>query len=67
MTEGNQVMEEEHNGKRKDRREDSKFVVNEVVQRGIMDGNKYLAFLDIEKADDRVDRGMLCSVKGIWN
>ena len=64
IVERNKVMGEEQNGFRKDRRgEDSMFVVNEVIERARKDGRKkYLAFLDIEKAYDRVDRKMLCEV-----
>ena len=39
------------------------FVVNEVIQRQKKEGTrKYMAFLDIEKACDRVDRRLLCKV-----
>ena len=64
VIERNKVMGEEQNGFRKDRRgEDNMFVVNEVIGRARKDGRKkYLAFLDIEKAYDRVDRRMLCKV-----
>ncbi|KAF2354415.1 hypothetical protein FHG87_014830 [Trinorchestia longiramus] len=52
------VMGEEHNGFRRDRRgEDNLFVVSEVIERKRKENKKvYLAFLDIEKAYDRVDR-----------
>lgn len=64
VIERNRVMGEEQNGFRKDRRgEDNMYVVNEMIGRARKDGRKkYLAFLDIEKAYDRVDRRMLCKV-----
>ena len=58
VVERNRVMGDEQNGFRKDRRgEDNMFVVNEVIERAKKDGRKkYIAFLDIEKAYDRVNR-----------
>ena len=58
------VLGEEQNGFRVDRRaEDNLFVINEMIERKRRIGGKlYLGFLDIEKAYDRVNRGMLCSV-----
>ena len=39
------------------------FIVNEMIERKNLEGKKlYLGFLDIEKAYDRVNRGMLCKV-----
>ena len=60
------VFGEEQNGFRYDRRaEDNIFVVNELIGRMKRDGKKvYLAFLDIEKAYDRVDRELLCQTLG---
>ena len=60
--ERNRVMGEEQNGFRKDRRgEDNMFVVSSVLEKGNkMGGKTYLAFLDIEKAYDRVNRSLLC-------
>ena len=57
----NGVLSEEQNGFRVDRRgEDNMFVVRELME-GCKSENKrgYFAFLDIEKAYDRVDREML--------
>ena len=64
IVERNNVMGEEQNGFLKDRRgEDNMFVVNEVIERAKKEGEKkYLAFLDIEKAYDKVRRDMLCKV-----
>jgi hypothetical protein len=58
VVEDHGVMGEEQNGFRRDRRgEDNLFVVNEIIERMKKEGKKvYLAFLDIEKAYDRVDR-----------
>ena len=58
------VLGEEQNGFRKGRRaEDNMFVVNELIERKKRDGEKlYLGFLDIEKAYDRVNRKLLCTV-----
>ncbi len=60
------VFGEEQNGFRYDRRaEDNIYVVNELIERMKRDGKKvYLAFLDIEKAYDRVDRELLCQILG---
>ena len=58
------VLGEEQNGFRKDRRgEDNMFVVNELVECMRKSGRKvYIAFLDIEKAYDTVNRRLLCKV-----
>ncbi|KAF2350125.1 Reverse transcriptase domain [Trinorchestia longiramus] len=60
------VMGEEQNGFRRDRRgEDNLFVVSEVIERKRKENKKvYLAFLDIEKAYDRVDRRRLLDALG---
>ncbi|KAF2355531.1 Reverse transcriptase domain [Trinorchestia longiramus] len=60
------VMGEEQNGFRRDRRgEDNLFVVSEVIERKRKENKKvYLAFLDIKKAYDRVDRRRLLDVMG---
>ncbi|KAF2349462.1 Reverse transcriptase domain [Trinorchestia longiramus] len=60
------VMGEEQNGFRRDRRgEDNLFVVSEVIERKRKENKKmYLAFLNIEKANDRVDRRRLLDVLG---
>ncbi|KAF2343922.1 Reverse transcriptase domain [Trinorchestia longiramus] len=60
------VMGEEENGFRRDRRgEDNLFVVSEVIERKRKENKKvYLAFLDIEKTYDRVDRRRLLDVLG---
>jgi hypothetical protein len=62
--EKHKVMGEEQNGFRMKRRgEDNMFVVREVIERLKKDGKKgYFAFLDIEKAYDRVDREVLYRV-----
>ncbi|KAF2363654.1 Reverse transcriptase domain [Trinorchestia longiramus] len=59
-------MGEEQNGFRRDRRgEDNLFVVSEVIERKRKENKKvHLAFLDIEKAYDRVDRRRLLDVLG---
>ena len=64
MVERHGVMGEEQNGFRRDRRgEDNMFVVIEMIERMKKDGKKgYMAFLDIEKAYDRVNRNILCDV-----
>ena len=64
MIEETKVMGEEQNGFRSDRRgEDNMFVVGEIIQHMKRENRKlYMAFLDIEKAYDRVDRSILCSV-----
>ena len=58
------VIGEEQNGFRKDRRaEDNIYVINEMIERKKRDGDRvYMAFLDIEKAYDRVNREQLCRV-----
>jgi hypothetical protein len=62
--EKHKVMGEEQNGFRMKRRgEDNMFVVREVIERLKKEGKKgYFAFLDIEKAYDRVDREVLYRV-----
>ena len=64
LIELNRVIGEEQNGFRKNRRgEDNIFVVNEVINN--LNRNKYrgyIAFIDIEKAYDRVDREILWKV-----
>ena len=64
-SERNGVMGEEQNGFHKDRRgEDNMFVVSAVIDKMKKTGGKtyYLAFLDTEKAYDRVNRGLLCKL-----
>ena len=58
------VLGEEQNGFRLNRRgEDNMFIVREMIDRCNREGKKgYFAFLDIEKAYDRVDRRVLCKV-----
>ena len=58
------VMGEEQNGFRSDRRgEDNMFVLNQMIEYKVRVGGRlYCAFLDIEKAYDRVDRNILCKV-----
>ncbi|KAF2344329.1 Reverse transcriptase domain [Trinorchestia longiramus] len=60
------VMGEEQNGFRRDRRgEDNLFVVSEVIVRKRKENKKvYLAFLDIEKAYDKVDHRKMLDVLG---
>ena len=62
--ERNEVMGEEQNGFRKGRRgEDNMYVVNTLVETmGRIGAKMYLAFLDIEKAYDRVNREILCKL-----
>lgn len=62
--ERNKVMGEEQNGFRMDRRgEDNMFVVREVIENMKKSGRKgYFAFLDIEKAYDRVNRYKMCKI-----
>jgi hypothetical protein len=62
--ERHKVMGEEQNGFRMNRRgEDNMYVVREVIERLKKDGKKgYFAFIDIEKAYDRVDRDVLYKV-----
>ena len=62
--ERNNVMGEEQNGFRSDRRgEDNLFVVREVIEKLRKRGKKgYIAFLDIEKAYDRVNRYKMCKI-----
>ena len=59
-----EVLGEEQNGFRVNRRgEDNMFIVREMIERCNREGKKgYFAFLDIEKAYDRVDRRVLCKV-----
>ena len=58
------VLGEEQNGFRMMRRgEDNMFIVRELIEKCNREGTKgYFAFLDIEKAYDRVNRRMLCKV-----
>ena len=57
-------MCEEQNGFRANRRgEDNMYIVKELMDECIRENKKgYFAFLDIEKAYDRVDRRVLCNV-----
>ncbi|KAF2356496.1 Reverse transcriptase domain [Trinorchestia longiramus] len=66
VVEEQRVMGEEQNDFSRDRRgEDNLFVVSEIIERKIKENKKvYLAFLDIEKAYDRVDRRTLLDVLG---
>ncbi|KAF2361727.1 RNA recognition motif domain [Trinorchestia longiramus] len=59
-------MQKKQNGFRRDRcGEDNLFVVSEITERKRKKNKKvYLAFLDIEKAYDRVDRRRLLGVLG---
>ena len=58
------IFSEEQNGFRIDRRgEDNIYVVNEIIEMCIRTGRKgYIAFIDIRKAYDRVDRDCLFKV-----
>ncbi|KAF2348719.1 Reverse transcriptase domain [Trinorchestia longiramus] len=60
------VMGEKQNNFRRDRcGEDNLFVLSEIIERKRKEKKKmYLAFLDIEKAYDRVDRRRLLDVLG---
>ena len=60
----NGVLSEEQNGFRVDRRrEDNMFVVKELMEDCKRESKRgYFAFLDIEKAYDRMDREVLCVV-----
>ena len=62
--ERNGVLGEEQNGFRVNRRgEDNIFIVREIIEKCNRESKKgYLAFLDIEKAYDRVNRQVLCKV-----
>lgn len=55
------ILGENQNGFRKDRRgSDNLFILGEIIEKSLKDREKvYLAFLDIEKAYDRVNRGIL--------
>ena len=58
------ILSEEQNGFRMNRRgEDNLFIVREIIEWCNRESKKgYVAFLDIEKAYDRVNRGILCKV-----
>ena len=60
----NGLLSEEQNGFRLDRRgEDNIFIVRELIEKCKRESKKgYFAFLDIEKAYDRVNREILCKV-----
>ena len=62
--ETNGLLSEEQNGFRSDRRgEDNLFIVRELMERCKRENKRsYFAFLDIEKAYDRVNREILCKV-----
>ena len=62
--ERNGVLGEEQNGFRMNRRgEDNIFIVREMIEKCNRESKKgYFAFLDIEKAYDRVNRQVLCKV-----
>ena len=64
VIEREKVMSEEQNGFRQDRRgEDNIYIVNELIESFKKSGKKvFFAFIDIEKAYDRVDREILCDV-----
>ncbi|KAF2344229.1 Reverse transcriptase domain [Trinorchestia longiramus] len=66
VIEEQRVLGEEQNDFRRDRHcEDNLFVVSEIIERKKKENKKvYLAFLDIEKAYDRVDRRRLLDVQG---
>ena len=59
--ESQNILSEEQNAFRADRRgEDNVFCVKELVEMCVREGKRaYFGFLDIEKAYDRVDRGIL--------
>ena len=60
------MLGEEQNGFRKDRRgEDNIFIVNELIEEySRRERPLYLAFLDIEKAYDKVNRQTLIYILG---
>ena len=64
--ERNGLLSDEQNGFRMNRRgEDNIFIVRELIERCKRDNKRgYFAFLDIEKAYDRVNREILCNVLG---
>ena len=62
--ERNEIIGEEQNGFRPDRRAtDNIFTVNEIIDKKLKEKKKvYICFLDIEKAYDKVDREMMLAV-----
>ena len=59
-TERKKIMGEEHNGFRRDRREDNIYAMNELIGRMKKDDKIiYIAFLNIENSYGRVNRGMM--------
>ena len=62
--ERNRILSDEQNGFRRNRRgEDNIFIVRELIERCKQRNERgYFAFLDIEKAYDRVNREILCKV-----
>ena len=63
-TKRKKIMGEEQNGFRRDKRaEDNIYVMNELISKMKKDNRRiYIAFLYIEKAYDRVHKGMMCRV-----
>ena len=64
ICEEKEILGQEQNGFREDRRgEDNLYVVKELINRCVKDKQEgYFAFLDLEKAYDKIDRGILCKV-----